>query len=439
MNERTERYARALGEMIRRETVSGGENPSEEKFHAFRELLKSLFPALFAGGAYREFAHGFTLRWGGRDSSLPPALFLNHHDVVEAGGDWRYPPFSGATAEGKLWGRGTLDDKGGLWAMLQAAEELSAEGFRPARDVWFASASTEESTGEGADEIARWFEDQGIRFLMCLDEGGFIIQEPISGAKGWFAMIGVGEKGCADLRFTARSRGGHASTPERNTPLVRLGKFMAEADTQRIFPARMHPAVLEMLRCLAPHIDGVEGRLLAEPQRHRVLLTRTLGSMSPRAAALLRTTMAFTMARGSDGTNVIPSEAWVVANMRYSHHQGQAGSFEAARKLAAKYDLEMEVLDPGNPSRVADYRGEGYLRVRRAVESVFPQVAPVPYLMTGASDSRFFDRVCDQCIRFLPFAVSDDQTASIHGVNENVDLDSLAPAVDFYRTMMKEL
>ena len=63
-----------------------------------------------------------------------------------------------------------------------------------------------------------------------LDEGGMILQEPVPGVKKAFAMIGVGEKGCADLRFIARSKGGHASMPGKNTPLVRLGKFMAEAE-----------------------------------------------------------------------------------------------------------------------------------------------------------------------------------------------------------------
>ena len=56
---------------------------------------------------------------------------MNHHDVVEAGGNWKTDPFSGAVKEGRIWGRGTLDDKGGLWAMLQAAEEMIEEGFVP--------------------------------------------------------------------------------------------------------------------------------------------------------------------------------------------------------------------------------------------------------------------------------------------------------------------
>ena len=433
---RTARYAEALAQMVRAETVSGAPGAGNERFLRFRALLRALFPGLYGACEETGFDDGFLMRWPGRDPEKPPLLFMNHHDVVEAEGAWRFPPFSGQIAEGRLWGRGTLDDKGGLWAMLQAAEELIAEGYVPAQDIWFSSSSTEETTGRGADAISRWLEERGVRFRMCLDEGGFIVREPIPGAKADFALIGVGEKGCADLKFTARSRGGHASMPPGDTPLVRLGKFMAEADRHAIFPARLSSTVCALLRGLAPYM-GAKGKLMAQPERFRGLLTAILLRISPRTAALLRTTVAFTMAQGAGAVNVLPTEAWVICNMRYSHHQGQQGSIDAIRKLAEKYDLETEVLDPGTPSRVADPDGEAFAAVRRAVEAVFPGAVPLPYVMTGASDARFFDRVCDQCVRFVPLRADEAQLSSVHGLNENVALDALAPAVDFYRRMMR--
>lgn len=438
IDEQTACCAESLARLIRLETVSGPDTSGDAKFHVFRELLKDMFPVLFELAEYTEFTDGFVLRWQGRDPSAQPDLFMNHHDVVEAGGGWSHGPFSGEIADGRLWGRGALDDKGGLWAMLRAANELIREGYVPRRDIWFSSSSTEESTGRGADEISKWFEEKGIRFRLCLDEGGFILSEPIKGAKGLFALIGVGEKGCADLKFTARSGGGHASMPPKNSPLVRLGKFMAEADRQQIFEARMNPAVCEMLRVFAPSMRGQQAEILARPELFSRVLTQALLRLSPSAAALLRTTVAFTMAGGSDGANVLPAEAWVVANMRYSHHQGQQGSFDAIRKLAEKYGLEMEVLDPGSPSRITDYTQDGYALVSEAVKAVFPGVTPAPYLLSGASDARFFDRVSDQCLRFLPFFADSSQVASIHGINENVNLDTLVPAVAFYQYMMKE-
>ena len=125
--------------------------------------------------------------------------------------------------------------------------------------------------------------------------------------------------------------------------------------------------------------------------------------------------------------------------MRYSHHQGQQGSFDAIRKLAKKYDVEVEITDPGVPSRLTDYKGNAFKLIEKTLSVIFPGVIPVPYIMTGASDSRFFDRVCDQCIRFLPFQISYEQLDSIHGINENLDLKTLVPAVEFYRILVQEV
>lgn len=438
MDERTARYAATLATMIRCETISRREEQDKTKFETFRDLLAELFPHIFQACETTRFPDGLALYWKGADATKPPALFMNHHDVVEAPGDWTHPPFSGEFADGKLWGRGALDDKGGLWAMLQAADELAAAGFAPARDVWFSSSSTEETNGTGAGEIAAWFQKQGVHFEMSFDEGGMILYDPIGGADGTFAMVGVGEKGTADLKFIARSKGGHASTPGKNTPLVRLGKFMAAVERSHIFDVELSPTICEMFRRIGPTM-GKLGKVMGQPEKFAPVLKRVVPEMSPAAGALLKTTVAFTMAQGSAGANVLPREAWVIGNMRFSHHQGQRSSFAAIEKLAKKFDIEMEVLDPGFPSRMTDYNGTAFRLTEKAVRAVFPDVIPVPYIMTGASDSRFFDPVCDQCIRFLPFLIDKQQMGSIHGVDENLDVATLASAVDWYKYLMREV
>lgn len=438
MTDKTKRYCETLSRMIRKETVSRQEETDFGKFAEFRDLLGELFPRLFSVCRIHRFQNGLALLWKGSNSDKMPVLFMNHHDVVEATGEWKYGPFSGVCAEGKLWGRGTLDDKGGLWAMLQAGDELAEEGFVPQGDIWFVSTSTEETTGEGAAEIAEWFLKNRIHFRMSFDEGGMILYEPIGGAHGTFAMIGVGEKGCADLKFIARSGGGHASTPGKNTPLVRLGKFMAAAEKDSLFRTELSPTISEMFRRFAPTMGAV-GRILGKPEKNAALIRQIVPRTSAAAAALFRSTVAFTMAQGSGGLNVIPQEAWVTGNLRYSHHQGREDSFAAIQKLAKKFDLEMEVLSAGVESRLTDFNGEAFRITEEAVRAVFPDVEPVPYIMTGASDSRFFDRVSDQCIRFIPFQIDHEQMDSVHGINENLDIKTLEPAVSYYRYLIREV
>ena len=437
LDPRTQSYADQLARMIQMETVSRLDQSDKTIFYQFHDLLRELFPSLFAVCTYEDFDGSFLLRWQGRGDGRP-ILFMNHHDVVEAPGQWTYPPFSGTIADGKLWGRGTLDTKGGLWAMLRAAEELAQEGYVPNCDIYFLSTCNEEQGGEGGDHISQVLEKRGLRFSMVLDEGGMILTEPIGGAKGTFAMVGVGEKGYADLKFIARSRGGHASTPGKDTPLVRLGKFMAAVEKSDLFRGEISPTIHAMFGCLSTSMSGPLKVVLGHSRFFAPLLLRMMPLVSGTANAMLKTTIAFTMASGSQGTNVLPQEAWVVGNMRYSHHQGGPDSIAAISKLAKKFDIETEVLESGFPSPLTDHRAEPFRLIEKAVSATFPGVKTSPYVMTGASDSRFLSRVCDHCLRFTPFHISDQQLDSIHGIDENVDLSVLAPAVDFYRFVMKE-
>ena len=430
---RSMQYAEILSKLIKFETISSRENQDVTKFLKFHELLRETYPNFFNTVECENFDGSLLLKWKGTDPSLKPVMLMNHHDVVEASGEWTYPAFSGEIADGKVWGRGTLDTKGGLAMMLQAAEELIKEGFTPKRDTYFVTACTEEVGGEGGDAISRALQERNMTFHMVLDEGGMIMYDPIGGADGTFAMIGVGEKGYLDLKFIAKSKGGHASAPAKDTPLVRLGKFMAEADKAECFEVKMSDTVKEMLTRFSPTMSGVMKMACGNVNAFEPVLKKVMPMISPAGAALLRTTLAFTMAKGSDGTNVIPQEAWVVGNMRFSHHQGKKASIEAISNLAKKYDIETIVTDDGIESDIADFKGEAFKFIEKAVNEIFPEYKPVPYIMNAASDSRYFNRVCDNCLRFVPFKINKQQLDSVHGIDENVDIDTLAPAVDFYR------
>ncbi len=437
-NNREMKYAQELSKLIQTETISIWGVKTDEKFEKFRNVMYEMFPSLFAVTQTESFDGSLLIKWKGK-TEQKPLMLMSHHDVVEAGGKWQHEPFSGDICDGRVWGRGTVDTKCSLWAMLRAADELAAEGFVPSRDVYFESACTEEVEGTGADMISTELKNRGIEFFMTLDEGGMIMYDPIGGADSYFAMIGVGEKGCADLKFIARSNGGHASTPGKNTPLVRLGKFMAAAEKADLFDVELSPTVVEMLRRMAPSMGGALGVVLKNAGRLKPLLCKVMPKVSPMAGAMLKTTLAFTMAGGAEGTNVLPQEAFVVGNMRFSHHQGGADSIKKVAELAAKFDIETVVLDPGLESHISDFNSEGFKLVEKAVNAVFPNVIPTPYIMTGASDSRYFSRVSDCCIRFAPFTIDAQQLSSIHGIDENISIDTLVPAVEFFKYIISEV
>ena len=213
---------------------------------------------------------------------------------------------------------------------------------------------------------------------------------------------------------------------------------MAAAEKADLFEADIPPVICEMLKRISATMNLPLKFLLGHPEALKPMLLKAIPAVSATAGAMLKTTLAFTMARGSEGSNVLPQEAWVIGNMRYSHHQGGPASFEAARKLAAKYHIEMEILEPGFSSPLSDFHTDAFRLVEQAVNAVFPGTVTSPYLMTGASDCRFMSRVSDNCLRFAPFRITQEQMDSVHGLNENIDIAALAPAVDFYKYIITE-
>lgn len=219
-------YGKKLSKMVQYETVSVMGQIQREKFLGFHKVLEELFPLVHKHLEKTELDGSLLFKWTGRQHDKPIVL-MAHQDVVAAEGTWMHEPFSGDIADGKVWGRGSADTKCSVMAFFQAVEELLAEGYVPPQDVYLCSSCTEEIAGNGAPETVAELERRGVRpFLVC-DEGGAIVQEPLAGFPGNYAMIGVLEKGSGNVKIIARSNGGHSSTPPRNSPIARLAASSA--------------------------------------------------------------------------------------------------------------------------------------------------------------------------------------------------------------------
>ena len=232
--------AEKLSKMIQYDTTSYANVAEVEKFLGFHKVLEELFPLVHEKLEKTEIDGNLLFYWKGK-SSEKPILLMSHQDVVPAEGEWVHAPFSGDIAEGKVWGRGASDTKASVMAFFQAVEELLSEGFVPPTDVYLASSCTEEWGGDGAPKIVAELQRRGIELFLVCDEGGAIITEPIGGIHGNFAMVGVFEKGKADVKFTARSNGGHASAPSKGTPIARLSAFVNEVETHSPFRKKLLP------------------------------------------------------------------------------------------------------------------------------------------------------------------------------------------------------
>ena len=244
--------AQTLSKMIQYATSSNANVAEVEKFLGFHKVLEELFPLVHEKLEKTEIDGNLLFYWKGK-SSEKPILLMSHQDVVPAEGEWVHAPFSGDIAEGKVWGRGASDTMASVMAVFQAVEELLSEVCVPPTDVYLASSCTEEWGGDGAPKIVAELQRRGIELFLVCDEVGAIITEPIGGIHGNVAMVGVFEKGKADVKFTARSNGGHASAPSKGTPIARLSAFVNEVETHSPFRKTLLPAVSAMYTELAPY------------------------------------------------------------------------------------------------------------------------------------------------------------------------------------------
>ena len=437
-SERAKAYGRRLSAMIQKETISSRFDSDRTKFLEFHKLLEELFPNIHRKCDKYVFNGSLLYKWSGKGTH-EPILFMSHHDVVEAKGKWEHEPFSGdIDAEGRVWGRGTVDTKASLFCMLTAVEELMESGYVPECDVYIASSCTEEWNGDGAPLTVKYLKEKGVKFAFVLDEGGMIVEEPVAGAKGTYGMVGVLEKGSGDLRFTARGKGGHASAPPKNTPLVRLSKFITEVEKKSPFRSEFNPTVTEMFSRIAPNMDFGMKVIFANMWLFKPLLKKVLPLISPVAGAMLHTTIAFTMAKGADGLNVLPEEAYVTGNMRFIPHQDDKESIALITKLAGKYNIETEIIYRDAPCPVVDYKGVPFKRLEEVAAEVYPGVGICPYAMTGATDAKFYKELSEYCLRFAPIYINKQQHESVHGINENIYQGALPAGVDFYKRMIQK-
>lgn len=430
-------YAEKLGEMIRIETISDRDDSSRNKFYAFHDKLEALFPEIHKHCEKHDFDGSLLFKWAGK-SDKEPTMFMSHHDVVEATGTWTHDPFGGEIADGKVWGRGTIDTKGNLFCIMQSIEELIVEGFKPAHDIYIASSCTEEISGEGAPRTAQYLKENGIKLKYLLDEGGMILEKPFGGVEGTYGMVGVLEKGYGDLKFTARGKGGHSSVPTKDTPLARIAAFINEAETTQLFQPYLNDSMAEMLRRFAPNMKFGMKFMLVNLWLFKPIFMKVMSSGNPGLAAMSKTTLAFTMANGSNGYNVIPQEAYVTGNLRYSHHQATEESIKIMTTLAKKHDIETEVIEQHHPCPAVSYTSSAFKGLEEVIAEVYPGVDLIPYVMTGATDCKFYTEVCDNALRFAPLYINHQQLESIHGLDENIDVASLSPAIDFYKTLIKK-
>jgi carboxypeptidase PM20D1 len=433
-----------LSRAVQFRTVTYADGPAGD--HAsFVEWLESAYPRAHAEMAPELVAgHSLLFTWRGSDPSLKPLLLTGHYDVVpvepEAEKKWRVPPFSGLVRDGFIWGRGTLDDKVTVLGILEAAEVLLREGWRPRRTILFAFGHDEERGGErGAQAMARLLASRGVTLDTVVDEGGAITRGVAPGVAAPVALIGTAEKGFVSIELAASGNGGHSSMPPLETPIAIVAAAVEQVQ-QHPLPSRITRSTRTMFETLAPEMSFGMRAIAANLWLTKPLLH--LQSMkSDSLRAVLHTTAAATMIGGGVKDNVMPTEARAVINFRILPGETPEGVIAYVRRVITDRRVRVRVIGerPHAPSPDSDSTAPQFVAVARTVRQLFPGTVVAPYLLIGASDARYYEPLSPNVYRFLPVQFRKEDLERAHGVDERIGVNDYLDAIRFYRLLMKNV
>lgn len=416
-----------------------------ESFDRFIALLPELYPALHATLERELHGRSMLYRWAGRSPGAPTVL-MAHYDVVPATDDgWEHPPFAADLTgdlhdgvDGRvLWGRGTLDDKGALAAVLEAVDGLVAEGFTPEHDVYLSFGHDEETVGSGARAIVAALRERGVRPALVVDEGGAVVEGIFPGVAKPIAVVGVSEKGITSIRMSVEQNGGHASTPPKLTATVRLARAITRLNA-RPFPARLSETNLQMVETLGAHATGPLRAVFTRARRLKPALVAVLGRVSDETRAIVRTTTAVTQLSGSLAANALPERAEAIVNVRIAVGSSVAETIRHIRRAVRDPLVSIEAIDPSEPSPVSPTTGPEWSAVAAGIGSAHPDAVVTPYVMLGASDSRHFTAICDAVYRFTPFEMSGDERGTLHARNERMHVRTWLRGIGFYAALLRQ-
>ena len=435
-----EKIIENLRTLVRFKTVSYRDSKLEDdaEFKALLNELPKLYPNVYKTCTQTLMDdRGVLILWQGKKHDAP-SVMMAHYDVVPVNEElWDKPPFEAILEDGVIWGRGTLDTKVTVNGILSAAEKLISDGFVPENDIYFAFSGGEEINGKGAVNIVDYFEKNNIELALVVDEGGAVVENVFPGVSKPCGLIGIAEKGLMDVLYTSKSAGGHASAPKPNSPIINLSKAILKVENK---PFKMHltKPVLEMFDTLGRHSNFLYRMIFANLWCFSPVLNMLCKKQGGELNALMRTTTAFTQAKGSAASNVIPPEASFVSNMRLNPADTMDSALEYLKKTVNDDRVEITKIHGMNPSRISQTDCEAYDKVASSVVSTWKGCIAAPYLMMQCSDSRHYGRISDKVYRFSAMDLTSEERATIHGNNERIRVETAVKAAEFYVRLMKQ-
>ncbi len=423
--------ARTLSMAVTLQTISQKE-PKENDLAPFLQLqerLREAYPTLFASAHAQTVAGGSLLMLLPGAQKARPLLFLNHMDVMPVEEDtislWTQPPFSGAIAQGYVWGRGAWEGKGRLIALCEAADSLLQNGWRPSTDIWFAFSQDAEVFGSSAKQMCRILQAQGVEPAFILDGGGAV--------EGRFAKVGVAEKGYADIALSITGEGGYAAQPDLPTDLEKLVLAAARVAQSPMKP-RLSPPVEWMFKAMAPHLPFFKRLVYGHPSWFFFVL-RSVMRHGKIPQAELCSTAVITKIKASTFPDMLSRHNAFTYHCRILPGDTVENVIAHLREAAGPNDIRLMVQNAERPSGLSPARGPAWEALATAIQILFPDTVTVPCLNYHTTDARCYEELGGNIYRFSPFRTGEGEGLSL--VNERISIENLELGIQFYQQMLQ--
>jgi acetylornithine deacetylase/succinyl-diaminopimelate desuccinylase-like protein len=368
--------------------------------------------------------------------SKRPILLMAHLDVVEAlPSDWTLPPFRLTERDGYLYGRGTLDNKGGAAMLVANAIRMRREGFEPDRDLILLLTADEETTGANLQWLLR--EHRALldaEYALNTDGGGVLLD----GDRPQAFTVQTSEKIYASFQLTARNPGGHSSLPRRDNAIYALARALTRLELHR-FPIELNETTKAFFE---------RWQSIAAPEDRPVVAAIAAGRLdAPEVAALpdhpylnsvARTTCVATRLEGGHAENALPQTARATANCRIVPTSSAAETEQVLREVVADAGIAIEPVAPATPSPPSPLRPELFAAIDSLAGEFWPGIPVVPEMSTGATDGLFV-RNAGIPTYGVSAVAEDPREDRAHGQDERMRTKSFDDALDFLHRLLVEL
>jgi carboxypeptidase PM20D1 len=410
-----------------------------EEMQKLHEYLRTAFPKIHATLTRDTIgAASVYYTWRGKDTTLKPIVLMGHIDVVPVipgtESKWTHDAYSGEVANGYIWGRGSMDDKSTVMAVLESVEALLAHNFQPKRTIILAFGHDEEVGGmRGAKRMTDFFREKKMQFECVIDEGGAIVEGAISGLDKPAALIGIAEKGYTSIEITAEAKGGHSSMPPPHTAVGVLASAITALEENQM-PASLSSVTKEFFLCIGPEMNFLYRVAIANLWATEKLVVRFMQS-TPQGNAIVRTTTAPTMLTASVKDNILPIGATAIVNFRIHPNDSISTVLEHIRRVTQNDSLKLKLYDGSasiNPSPVSSTESSAFQLLNKTIRGTYPDAIVAPYLVLGGTDAKHYAGLSNSIYRFSPFRLSKDDMGRAHGTDERLTTESYLKGIQFY-------